>query len=154
MLAVRSDRPSGVPHASIPWHAMTTSTRVLELDHFVLVCRDVETTLAWYQHHFGLADVRVDEWRAGRAPFPSMRVDAGTIIDLVPQAPAGLDGTGRGHLDHICFVVTHDAFDELKADPALTVLDEGERYGARGNGWSIYVHDPDGLTVEARTYPS
>ena len=133
---------------------MTEQARVVALDHVVLVCQDVEATLGWYQRHLGLEGVRLDEWRAGNAPFPSLRVDAGTIIDLVPQAPAGLDGTGRGHLDHICFVVTHDAFDALKADPALTVLEEGQRYGARGNGWSIYVHDPDGLTVEARTYPS
>ena len=26
------------------------------------------------------------------------------------------------------------------------------RYGARGNGWSVYVHDPDGNTVEFRSY--
>ena len=132
---------------------MSTNARVVALDHFVLVCEDVETTLAWYQRHFALDGVRVAEWRSGEAPFPSVRVDAGTIIDLVPQAPAGLDGAGRGHLDHICFVVTHEAFAALQADPTLNVLEEGERYGARGNGWSLYVHDPDGLTVEARTYP-
>ena len=132
---------------------MSPNPRVVALDHFVLVCQDVETTLAWYQRHFGLDGVRIDEWRAGTAPFPSVRVDAATIIDLVPPAPAGLEGSGRGHLDHICFVVTDDTFAALKSDPDITVLEEGERYGARGNGWSIYIHDPDGLTVEARTYP-
>jgi len=133
---------------------MTDSPRrVLALDHFVLVCADVETTLAWYQRHFGLDGVRIDEWRAGQTFFPSLRVDAGTIIDFIPQAPTGLEATGRGHLDHICFVVSDDALAALKADPDITVMDEGERYGARGNGWSIYMQDPDGLTVEARTYP-
>jgi len=132
---------------------MTTGPRVVALDHLVLVCRDVETTLAWYQRHFALGDVRIDEWRAGSAPFPSLRVDGATIIDLVPQATPGTEPDGRGHLDHICFVVTDEALAALKADPAITVLDEGERFGARGAGWSIYLHDPDGLTVEARTYP-
>jgi catechol 2,3-dioxygenase-like lactoylglutathione lyase family enzyme len=129
-------------------------SRVLGLDHIVLVCGDVETTLAWYQQHFGLADVRVDDWRAGAAPFPSLRVDDTTIIDLVPLAHDELERVARGHLDHLCFVVTDEAFAELKADPALVVVEEGQRYGAQGDGWSIYVHDPDGLTVEARTYPA
>ena len=133
---------------------MATSTgEVLGLDHIVLVCADVETTLAWYQRHFGLAGVRVDEWRAGDAPFPSVRVDAGTIIDLVPKAPGG-EPDARGHLDHLCFVVTDDALARLKASPELTVSSEGRRYGAQGDGWSIYVSDPDGLVVEARTYPA
>jgi catechol 2,3-dioxygenase-like lactoylglutathione lyase family enzyme len=33
------------------------------------------------------------------------------------------------------------------------VVDRGERFGARGLGQSIYVHDPDGLLVEFRCYP-
>lgn len=129
------------------------SGAVVALDHLVLVCNDVETTMAWYQRHFGLADVRVDLWRAGRAPFPSLRVGPATIIDLVPVAP-GNGRDGRGHLDHICFTVTDALFATLVADPTLAIIEEGERYGARGNGWSIYIQDPDGLTVEARTYPA
>jgi catechol 2,3-dioxygenase-like lactoylglutathione lyase family enzyme len=35
----------------------------------------------------------------------------------------------------------------------LTVVDgPGRRYGARGDGWSVYVLDPDGNTVELRAY--
>ncbi len=37
-------------------------------DHLVLRCADVETTLAWYIDRIGLAPVRVEEWRAGKAP--------------------------------------------------------------------------------------
>ena len=118
----------------------------IELDHLVLVVADVERCLAWYQHHLGLAPVRVDEWRAGTAPFPSLRVSEGTIIDVIP----GHDGH-RGHLDHICFTVTEGHLDAARA--ALTVNEEGQRFGARGIASSIYVHDPDGLTVELRVYP-
>ena len=130
---------------------MGADPRVLGLDHLVLVCRDVETTLAWYQRNFGLGDVRIDDWRAGGAPFPSLRVDAGTIIDLVPQAPAGMEPEARGHLDHICFVVSEDDRARLAAE--LEVVDAGPRFGARGMGESIYVRDPDGLLVEFRSYP-
>ena len=123
----------------------------LALDHLVLVVADVERTLAWYGRHAGLAGVRVDEWRAGDAPFPSLRIDEATIIDLIP----GLGDPGqRGHLDHLCLVVSRPDLDTLAADPALEVVDRGPRFGARGVAESIYVHDPDGLLVEFRTYES
>jgi catechol 2,3-dioxygenase-like lactoylglutathione lyase family enzyme len=125
------------------------------LDHLVLVVADVERSLAWYQAHLGLAGVRVEEWRAGTALFPSLRVTADTIIDLVPASEAGGDRFGvRGHLDHVCFVVSGDELDELKHRPDLVIEDEGERFGARGVAHSIYVRDPDRLLVEVRAYPA
>lgn len=119
------------------------------LDHIVLRCRDIETTLAWYQRHLGLAPVRADEWRAGTAPFPSVRIDATTIIDLI----AGFDADrGPGHLDHLCLVVTHEDLASVRTAGELTIVDEGDRFGAQGVATSIYVRDPDGLTVELRAY--
>ena len=119
------------------------------LDHLVLVVSDIERTLAWYHRVAGLPGVRVDEWRRGEVPFPSLRVDEGTIIDLVP----GLgDPADRGHLDHICLVVDRAGLAALAADPALVVVDSGPRFGARGQAESIYVRDPDDLLVEFRAY--
>lgn len=122
----------------------------LALDHLVLVVEDVDRALDWYGRHAGLAGVRVDEWRRGEAPFPSLRVSEETIIDIVPRGPD--EGAGRGHLDHICFVV--DPADRERLAAELEVVDEGLRFGARGDGDSIYVRDPDGLLVEFRSYPS
>ena len=119
------------------------------LDHLVLVVSDIERSLTWYGRHAGLFAVRVEEWRNDKAPFPSLRIDESTIIDLVPGDP----GAGRGHLDHICFVVSTSELDGLARDPGLEVVDRGERFGARGLGQSIYVRDPDGLLVEFRCYP-
>lgn len=124
---------------------------VLALDHFVLVVSDVERTLDWYMRHAGLAPERVDEWRAGDVFFPSLRVDEATIIDVVPGRPDG--STERGHLDHVCFVVSAVDLAALAAEPELEVVDSGPRFGARGDGESIYVRDPDGLLVEFRSYP-
>jgi catechol 2,3-dioxygenase-like lactoylglutathione lyase family enzyme len=121
----------------------------LALDHLVLVVSDIERALAWYGRHAGLAGVRVEEWRNDQAPFPSLRVDDSTIIDLIPGDPAA----DRGHLDHICFVVSPNGLDGLAGEPDLDVVDRGERFGARGLGQSIYVRDPDGLLVEFRCYP-
>jgi catechol 2,3-dioxygenase-like lactoylglutathione lyase family enzyme len=117
------------------------------LDHLVLVVSDVERSLAWYQRHLGLSAVRVDEWRAGAAPFPSLRVDADTIIDFVPGEPS------PGWLEHLCFVVSAADLAAVRATGELTILADGPRFGARGMASSIYVADPDGLTVELRAYP-
>ena len=116
-------------------------------DHLVLKCADVERTLAWYLDVLGMAPVRVDEWRRGEAPFPSVRVNEETIIDLV----AGEAGDGR--LDHICLVVDPVDLDGIAASGQFDVVSGPvSRFGARGDGTSLYVRDPDGLVVELRHY--
>ncbi|MGE0877679.1 MAG: VOC family protein [Acidimicrobiia bacterium] len=123
--------------------------KALAFDHLVLHSTDVERTIAWYQRHVGLDGVRLDEWRAGAVPFPSLRVDDNTIVDILARPPGG-----TGHLDHICFVVSEDDLAAVKAAGELVIEDEGRRFGARGIANSIYVRDPDGLTVELRAYPA
>jgi catechol 2,3-dioxygenase-like lactoylglutathione lyase family enzyme len=121
--------------------------RVHELDHLVLDVADVERSLAWYTGLLGLEGDRVEQWRAGEVPFPSVRVHAGCIIDLFRS-----DRTGE-NMNHLCLVVDRADVDAVAGDDRFTVVDgPGPRYGARGNGWSIYVVDPDGNTVELRSY--
>ena len=121
--------------------------RVIGFDHLVLRCVDVESTLSWYIDLLGLEPVRVDEWRRGEVPFPSVRVDDDTIIDLV----AGTTDDGR--LDHICVVVDPVDLAALAASGEFDVVEGPDRrFGARGNGTSLYVRDPDGLVVEIRHY--
>jgi len=121
---------------------------VIGFDHLVLVCADVERTLAWYLDELGLEPVRVNEWRAGAVPFPSARVDARTIIDLVAGTPTD------GRLDHLCLVVSETDLDAVKASGRFDVVaGPATRYGAQGNGRSLYVRDPDGTVVELRYYP-
>lgn len=132
---------------------MDASVTVTAFDHLVLRCADVETTLAWYVDVLGLQPMRVKEWRSGDVPFPSVRVDAGTIIDLV----SGGDGDGGGgagsRLDHFCLVVDQVDLTALAASGIFNVVESpATRYGARGIGTSLYVRDPDGLVVELRHY--
>jgi len=142
--------------------------RVIAFDHLVLSVADVERSLRFYSGTLGLAPVRVEEWRAGRAPFPSVRVSDSTIIDLVraPEEQPGTGaGTGRGagqgteqgavrNVDHICLVVEPLDWQQVVDSGEFTVLDgPGPRFGARGTAQSLYVADPDGNTVELRWYP-
>ena len=122
--------------------------RVQGFDHLVLRCADVERTLAWYLEVIGLEPVRVEEWRREEVFFPSVRISPTTIVDLV----GGGDGAD-GRLDHLCIVVEPCDLLAVAAAKGLEVL-EGPvpRYGAQGDGTSIYVKDPDGATVELRCY--
>lgn len=116
-------------------------------DHLVLNVADVERSLAWYRDELGLAPLRVDEWRRGEVPFPSVRVDEGTVIDIVAADRAG------ENVDHLCLVVAPVDLAEVAGAGRLDVVDGPvPRWGARGVGTSLYVRDPDGNLVELRHY--
>ncbi len=106
--------------------------------------------MAWYQEHLGLAGERVDEWRRGEVPFPSLRVDATTLIDLLAGAPTGVN------VDHLCLVLAPGAdLDALAASGDVDVVGTGPvdgLFGAQGFARSLYVRDPDGTVVELRSY--
>ena len=128
---------------------MTAPTfTVTSLDHIVLYAPDVEASVAWYRDVLGLGVERLEEWRRGELPFPSLRIDATTIIDLVDHP------VGEGNVDHFALVIEGATADELAASGAFEVEDgPGDRSGARGTGRSIYVRDPAGTLVELRSYP-
>lgn len=122
--------------------------RVSGLDHIVLTVADAHRSLAWYGGLLGLEPLRVSEWEAGEVFFPSVRVDATTIIDLIEVPRTGVN------MDHVCLVIDPVDLAALAADPDLDVV-EGpvRRWGAQGEATSLYIRDPDGNTVELRHYP-
>lgn len=121
--------------------------QVTHLDHVVLRVSDMERSVAFYES-LGLATVRLDEWRRGEAPFVSMRVDEHTIIDLQVGDITGVN------VDHVALVVSGVDLAELAASGRFgDVRPPRELFGARGIGLGIYIQDPDGHTVELRTYP-
>jgi catechol 2,3-dioxygenase-like lactoylglutathione lyase family enzyme len=125
--------------------------RVIDFDHLVLSVEDVERALGFYCGPLGLEPVRVEEWRAGKVPFPSVRISPTAIIDLV-QGPGG--GAKAPNVDHICLVVEPLDWQQVVDSGVFTVTDgPGSRFGARGTAQSLYVLDPDGNTVELRWYP-
>ena len=126
---------------------MGDELHIVGLDHVVLNVADMERALAFYCDELGLAPERVDEWRRGDVPFPSVRVDAGTILDLLAVPRSG------ENCDHLCLVVAPVDLEAVKASGRFDVVDgPAIRFGARGDGTSLYVKDPDGNTVELRHY--
>jgi catechol 2,3-dioxygenase-like lactoylglutathione lyase family enzyme len=121
--------------------------RVRGLDHVVFNVSNVEKSLRWYVEELGLQPERVEEWRRGEVLFPSVRIDSGTIIDLFAAPRSG------ENCNHVCVVVEETDFDALAASGRFDVVDgPAQRWGARGDGTSLYVRDPDGNVVELRYY--
>lgn len=125
-----------------------------KLDHVVLRVRDLDASLAFYRDVIGCTLDHVQE-KVGL-----WQVRAGdSLIDLIPLGGllgkiggAGPQTEGR-NVDHFALQVT--PFDEraIRAHLAahnVAIADAGQRYGAEGNGPSIYIRDPDGNTVELK----
>ena len=124
------------------------AVRVIGLDHVVLIVADVEASVRWYRDVLGMSIERLEPWRRGEVPFPSARVDATTIIDLVQGNPGGVN------VDHIALEIEPVDLAELVASARLRVEGPPRRLsGARGIGEGLYVQDPDGHRIELRVYP-
>jgi len=85
------------------------------------------------------------------------------MLDLVPLdgklgraggAPPGAEGR---NMDHLCFRVEPFDPDAIRTHLAKFGITAGEvssRFGAEGEGPSIYVSDPEGNTVELKGPPA
>jgi catechol 2,3-dioxygenase-like lactoylglutathione lyase family enzyme len=120
--------------------------KVNGFDHVVVNSSDIERSLAWYCDELGLEPVRAEEWRRGEVLFPSVRVNAETIIDLFPA-----ERTGE-NVNHFCLVIAPDDLDAIAARFPGSLRADG-LFGAQGFASSLYVKDPDGNTIELRYYP-
>lgn len=129
-------------------------SRILHIDHIVLRVSDLPRSLAFYRDVLGCPVSRV------RESLGMIHLAAGSsMIDLVAvDGPLGLKGgpaPGRqGHnLDHLCLRV--EPFDEQALSDYLQgagvrVEPAEKRYGAEGEGLSLYCFDPDGNRVELK----
>ncbi|HEY2775200.1 MAG TPA: VOC family protein [Candidatus Binatia bacterium] len=130
-----------------------------ELDHIVLAVRDMEAMLRFYLETVGLAPHRLDQYREGAALFPCARISASALIDLLPR-PLWDQGdavaTTFPNLNHFCIAVERSDWAALVArlerDGVAIEAGPMTLSGARGDGTSLYVRDPDGNRLELRYY--
>lgn len=131
-----------------------TNLKINAMDHIVLNVADVERSLAFYADVLGLKPERVEEFRARKVGFPSVRISESCLIDIVAT------GTGAGpesrNLNHFCLTTEPldlaALADELEAKGVTVTTRPVSRWGARGQATSIYFLDPDGNEVEVRHY--
>lgn len=129
------------------------------LDHVVLNVGDIDRSLTFYIEILGLKGERLDEFKAGKVGFPSVRIDAETLIDLFPAKNSALRASGEktnGNLNHFCLVVKNaelaGVIDHLKENQITIREGPVSRWGARGRATSVYFLDPDGNEIEIRAY--
>ncbi|MBX6322821.1 MAG: VOC family protein [Rhodospirillaceae bacterium] len=127
---------------------------ILGIDHVVLRARDPARLERFYVEVLGCSVARrqdelgLTQLRAGRC-----------LIDLLDAAgPLGREGgapperEGR-NMDHLCLRVEPFNGEALRAFLAARGAAPGEvvrRFGAEGEGPSLYLHDPDGNMVELK----
>jgi catechol 2,3-dioxygenase-like lactoylglutathione lyase family enzyme len=129
------------------------------MDHIVLNVENEEKMIAFYSEVLQLPTERLEEYRAGDVPFPSVRLNPDTIIDLFPKklweknAPRG---EHRENLNHFCIVVTNVDWEALvkRLEATEISIERGpvRVWGAHGTGTSIYFLDPENNLIEARYY--
>jgi catechol 2,3-dioxygenase-like lactoylglutathione lyase family enzyme len=136
------------------------------IDHIVIWVGDPLASLRFYEQVVGLHGVRVDEFKAGNAPFLSVRVSPESIIDLMALTSApGTEsltkapGSAAHPVNHICLAVSKEEYDALSGRLEKESVDTQARmhqtFGARGLApEAFYFKDPDGNVIEARYYAS
>jgi len=131
--------------------------KLRQIDHVVLRVVDVEAMMRFYMDVLGCglekvqADIGLYQLRAGTS-----------LIDLVPvdgklgRQGGGAPGAEGRNLDHFCLSVERFDGERILADLRAKGCTAGpvvSRYGAEGEGPSIYVEDPEGNVVELKGSP-
>ena len=127
------------------------------IDHVVLRVVDLDRMAGFYRDVLGCTDERTQaeiglyQLRAGSSLIDLVTVD-GKLGAMGGAAP-GIEGR---NVDH--FAITITPFDDaaIRAHLArhdVAVEQAGPRYGAEGEGPSIYISDPEGNIVELKGPP-
>jgi catechol 2,3-dioxygenase-like lactoylglutathione lyase family enzyme len=131
--------------------------RVREIDHLVLRVVDLERMLGFYCGALGC----VVERRQDSIGLVQLRAGH-SLIDLVPvdgklgRAGGAAPGKEGRNMDHFCLRVEPFDAETIRAHLERHGYSAGpveSRYGAEGEGPSLYVTDPEGNVVELKGPP-
>jgi glyoxylase I family protein len=131
--------------------------RIREIDHIVLRVRDVDAMTRFYGEVLGCPVHRVDE----KIRLVQLRAGRG-LIDLIPidsdlgRAGGAAPGREGRNVDHFCLRVDPWDADAIRAHLRAHGVEPGAvalRFGAEGQGPSLYLSDPEGNTVELKGPP-
>ena len=132
----------------------TYPINIKRIDHVVLRVNDLEMMVDFYQEVLGCrlergpGEIRLAQLRAGDS-----------LIDLVEAGgPLGLQGGappdhGAPNVDHVCLLIEPwdaKAILEHLRKHGVSHGDLETRYGATGQGPSVYLKDPEGNSIELK----
>lgn len=127
---------------------------VTGFDHIVLRVSDQAAMLAFYEGVLGLfvdrdrPELGLTHIRAG-----AQMIDLVTLDGPLGRAGGAAPGKDGRNLDHFALQVRPFDAAAIRAHLAahgVAIVEEGPRYGADGDGFSLYVRDPEGNTVELK----
>jgi len=133
---------------------MTHPVPVVGFDHIVLRIRDKPRMIGFYRDVLGLAvdrdrvELGLTHMRAG-----SDLIDLVTVDGPLGRKGGAAPGADARNLDHFCLRVRpfeETAIREHLAAHDVEVDEAGERYGADGDGMSLYIRDPEGNIIELK----
>ncbi|MGH8169152.1 MAG: VOC family protein, partial [Steroidobacteraceae bacterium] len=134
--------------------AVTPPFSIAGIDHIVLRARDSRRLVAFYSDVMGCPvereqpQIGLTQLRAGRS-----------LIDVLEDASRGTVAASRAlaagtrNVDHFCLTIDPFDPDRLRTYLVSRGVAPGEvamRYGAEGEGPSIYFQDPEGNEVELK----
>lgn len=135
----------------------TAALTILGIDHLVLRVRDMDRMIGFYCNVLGCTI----EKRQEKLGLIHLRAGS-SLIDLVDIAGelGRMGGAAPGregrNLDHFALRVARLDADSLRAHLARHGVEMGDvkaRYGAEGEGPSVYIQDPEGNVIELKGPP-
>jgi catechol 2,3-dioxygenase-like lactoylglutathione lyase family enzyme len=131
---------------------------VREIDHLVLRVADPARMIAFYRDVLGCGIARrQDEIGLVQLAAGRSLIDLIDVVGKLGRMGGAAPGREGRNLDHLCLRV--DPFDEAAirahlARHGVAAGDTASRFGAEGEGPSIYIDDPEGNTVELKGPPT
>ncbi|TWT03872.1 VOC family protein [Reyranella sp. CPCC 100927] len=117
---------------------------IQRIDHVVLRVHDLDRMIRFYEQALGCHVER----RLDKLQLVQLRAGA-CLLDLV-KSDAPRSGA---NMDHLCFRVDPFSLPDIQQalQPfGITAGDVVQRYGAEGDGPSIYFDDPEGNQIELK----
>lgn len=131
---------------------------IKNLDHIVIRANHPEKLIQFYCEVLGCsierdcsAELGLVQLRAGQA-----LIDIVSVVGILGQRGGRGPGKDGHNMDHFC--VRIEPFDEINIRKHLANFNVRSdelttRYGAQGEGPSLYIQDPEGNTIELKGPP-
>lgn len=131
--------------------------QIKQIDHLVLRVVDIEAMLDFYTHTLGCSlektqrSLGLYQLRAGNS-----LIDLVTVDGSIGRAGGAGPGREARNLEHFCLSIEPFDADNIRSQLRARGIEPGpveSRYGAEGDGPSIYLNDPEGNQIELKGPP-